>query len=76
MTRDQIDAILERVRSWPPEQQDDAANVLLATEAEGTAPYELSEEERLDIEEGLAEGDRGEFATEEEVEAFFARFRR
>lgn len=76
MTRDQIDAILERVRSWPPERQEDAANVLLAMEAEGTAPYELSEEERADLEEGLAEADRGEFATEEEVAAVFARFRK
>ena len=76
MTRDQIDAILERVRTWPPERQEDAAQMLLAMEAEGTAPYELSEEERKDIEEGLAEADRGEFATEEEVAAVFARFRR
>lgn len=76
MTRDQIDAILDRVRSWPPERQEDAANMLLAMEAEGTEPYELSEEERLDLEEGLREADRGEFATEEEVAAVFARFRR
>jgi predicted transcriptional regulator len=76
MTRDQIDAILERVRSWPPERQEDAAHVLLAMEAETTAPYELSEEERLDLEEGLREVERGEIATDEEVEAFFARFRR
>ncbi len=38
MTWDQIDAILERVRSWPPERQDAAASVLLAMEAEGTGP--------------------------------------
>jgi predicted transcriptional regulator len=76
MTRDQIDAILERVRTWPPERQEDAANVLLAMEAEGMAPYELSEEERRDIEEGLAEADRGEFATEEEIAAIFARYRK
>jgi hypothetical protein len=75
MTRDQIDAILERVRTWPPERQEDAANVLLAMEAEGTAPYELSEEERIDIEEGLREVERGEIASDEEVQAFFARFR-
>jgi predicted transcriptional regulator len=75
MTRDQIDAILERARTWPPERQEDAANVLLAMEAEGTAPYELSEEERIDIEEGLREVERGEIASDEEVQAFFARFR-
>lgn len=76
MTRDQIEAILERVRTWPPERQEDAANMLLAMEAEGTTPYELSEEELRDLEEGLREADRGEFATDEEVAAVFARFRR
>ncbi len=76
MTREQIDAILERVRSWPPERQEDAAQMLLAMEAEGVAPYELSEEERLDLEEGLREVERGEIASDEEVKAFFARFRR
>lgn len=75
MTRDQIDAILERVRSWPPERQEDAASVLLAMEAEGAGPYELSEEERADLEEGLREVERGEIASDEEVRAFFARFR-
>jgi hypothetical protein len=75
MTRDQIDAILERVRTWPRERQEDAAQMLLAMEAEGTTPYELSEEERIDLEEGLREVERGEIATDEEVQAFFARFR-
>ena len=45
-------------------------------EAEGTTPYELSEEERLDLDEALREVERGEIATDEEVDAFFARFRK
>jgi predicted transcriptional regulator len=36
----------------------------------------LSDEERADIEQGLAEADRGEFAAEAEVAAVFNRFRR
>jgi predicted transcriptional regulator len=76
MTRDQIDAILERVRHWPQERQEDAVRLLLAMEAEGTTVYELSEEERLDIEEGLREAERGDFVTEQDIAAVFDRFRK
>jgi predicted transcriptional regulator len=76
MTKDQIDAVLDRVRTWPPERQEDAVRVLLRMEEAGTEVYELSEEERADIEEGLKEIERGEVATEEEVAALFSRIRR
>ncbi len=38
-----------------------------------TAPYKLSAEERADLEEALAEARRGEFASDAEVRAMFAR---
>jgi hypothetical protein len=75
MTKDQIDAVLDRVHSWPKDRQEDAVRLLLAMEAEGAGPYQLSPEERADLEAALAEADRGEFASEDEVEAFFARHR-
>jgi predicted transcriptional regulator len=76
MTKDQIDAVLERVRTWPQERQEDAARILLQMESAGTELYELSEEESADIEEGLKEIERGEVATDEEVAALFSRIRR
>jgi len=76
MTRDQIEAVLERVKTWPKDRQEDAVEMLLALEREGTEPYILSDEERADIEAGIAEADRGEFATDEEVAAVFNRYRR
>ena len=76
MTKDQIDAVLDRVRTWPPERQEDAVRVLLRMEEAGTGIYELSEEELTDIDEGLREIERGEVATEEEVAALFSRIRR
>jgi predicted transcriptional regulator len=76
MTKDQIDAVLDRVRTWPPERQEDAVRVLLRMEEAGTEVYELSPEELADIEEGMAEVRRGEFATDEEVAALFNRYRR
>ncbi len=43
MTKDEIQAVLERVRSWPQERQEDAARVLLAME-EAPGVYVLDEE--------------------------------
>jgi predicted transcriptional regulator len=68
--------VLDRVKTWPPERQEDAARVLLRMEEAGTELYPLSEEELADIEEGLREIERGEVATEEEVAALFSRIRR
>jgi predicted transcriptional regulator len=76
MTKTEIDAVLERVRTWPPERQEDAVRVLLEMEAQGTEVYKLSDDERAEIEASIAEADRGEFATDEEVAAIFNRYRR
>ncbi len=75
MTKIEIDAVLDRVKSWSPERQKDAALMLLAMEEQGAAVYKLSPEELADIEESLREADRGEFATDEEVAAIFNRAR-
>jgi hypothetical protein len=75
MTKDQIDAVLDRVHSWPKSRQEDAVRILLAMEAGGTAPYVLSEDERVDLQVALEEAARGEYATDAEVEAVFARHR-
>jgi predicted transcriptional regulator len=76
MTKEQIDSVLERVRSWPVARQEDAAQLLLAMEAQGSKPYSLSEDERADIEAALEELARGEVATDAEVAAVFNRYRR
>jgi predicted transcriptional regulator len=76
MTKEQIENVLERVRTWPQSRQEDAAQVLLAMEAQDVGPYRLSEEERADIEAALAEIDRGEIASDAEVAAVFNRYRR
>jgi len=76
MTKEQIDTILDRVRTWPSARQEDAAQVLLAMEAQDATPYRLSDEERADIEAALQEIERDEVASEAEVAAVFARDRR
>lgn len=75
MTKADLDAVLDRVKTWPPERQEEAMHVLLEMEAEANGVYELSEEELAEIEEGMAEIRRGEYASDEEVAALFNRYR-
>ena len=75
MTKEQIEQIFERVRTWPLERQQDAAEMLLRMEEQGGTIYELSAEELTEIEEAEAEAERGEFATDEEMKALFDRYR-
>ena len=76
MTKEQVEAVLSRVLDWPAERQKDAVRMLLEMEKPDPYAAELTEEERADLREALAEAERGEFATDEEVEAVFARYRR
>ncbi|HEV2956306.1 MAG TPA: hypothetical protein VGX95_09315 [Xanthobacteraceae bacterium] len=73
MTKDQIDAVLERVRTWPEARQAYAVEVLLTIEAQDREPLQVSDEEWAAIQEGSAQAKRGEFVSDEEMEAFWKR---
>ena len=76
MTKEQIEAVLGRVPFWPVAQQELAAELLLSIEGQiGAEDDELSPEEEAELDEAIAEADRGEFISDEEVEALFARVR-
>jgi hypothetical protein len=75
MTKEQIGAVLDRVLSWPKSRQEDAARLLLAMEAEGVSAFALSDAERAEIDALLAAVDRGELASDADVEQVFARHR-
>jgi predicted transcriptional regulator len=75
VTKLEIDEVLDRVKTWPPERQEEAIRVLLEMEAAATGVYQLSPEELADVEEGLREIERGEVASDEQVAAMFARAR-
>ncbi len=67
--------ITERVASWPEEdleRLDDAARQI---EEWRSGEYHATEEELRVLDVALAELDRGEFASEEAIEAAFAKFR-
>jgi predicted transcriptional regulator len=75
MDKAPIDSILDRVRTWPQERQEDAAHILLAMEDQETGIYRLRDEERAEIRAALDEIERGEVASDEEVAAVFNRHR-
>ncbi|MEI9930970.1 MAG: hypothetical protein WDM89_10565 [Rhizomicrobium sp.] len=73
MTKEQIERILDRVRTWPSPLQEEAVETLLAIEALGSASVALSEGERAGVERGLDDLRNGRFASDEDMAAFFAR---
>ena len=68
--------MLSRVPRWPEEDQDELAQVALEIEARRHGVYHATPAELRAIDEALASVSRGEIATDEEVEAVFAKFRR
>jgi predicted transcriptional regulator len=69
--------VLERVATWPEWAQEELAQFAFEIDIELKAgPYHATEEELAKIDEGLAAARCGEIATDEEVEAAFAKFRR
>ena len=49
MKKDQITAVLERVRTWPAARQEDAARLLLEMEAQDASPYRLTDEQLAEV---------------------------
>ena len=72
-----LDEAVAKVRELPEEEQNLAAESLMVfAELSKQGVYTLSPEERTAIEASKAEVRRGEFATDAEVEAAYARFRK
>jgi hypothetical protein len=72
-----LDEAVAKVRELPEEEQERAAESLMVfAELAKQGIYKLSAEERAVIEVSRAQVRRGEFATDAEVEAAYARFRR
>jgi hypothetical protein len=68
-----LEQAVEAVSVLPDEAQDDLARILLQLAGIDQPPYELTPEEAADIDASLAEAERGEFATDEEVRAVWAK---
>jgi putative addiction module component (TIGR02574 family) len=55
MTRDQLREVLQRVLTWPPDRQEDAAEILTSIEAQDRSPYGLTEEQAAEVRRRLAD---------------------
>ncbi|HEY3641391.1 MAG TPA: hypothetical protein VGL31_09865 [Xanthobacteraceae bacterium] len=71
MTKEQINAVLEGVRSWPEEDQEELVEIVREIEARRTGSYRATPAELQAID----EADRSGIATDKEVEAAFRAFR-
>ena len=67
--------LLERVSSWPKEDQEELAEVVAEIEARRSGPYEASDEELRAIDEARAAVRRGEIASEDELQAVLRKYR-
>ena len=70
----QLSEMIEKVKTWPEWRQEDVALILQEMERQGTEIYHLSDEKRAAVEEGLAQAERGEFVSDEEMEKFWKRW--
>jgi hypothetical protein len=69
MTKEQINSILEDIRSWPEEDQEELVEVAREILARRIGVYVLNDEEREAVGDGLDQARRGEFVPDDEMES-------
>ena len=74
MTKDQINAVLGRVRNWPKKRQEDLARIALQLEAQDGDIEPEDDETRAAIAEGLTQAKRRQFASEKRIKATWKKF--
>jgi hypothetical protein len=75
MTREQVKEVLDRVLTWPPERQDEAARLLIEMEPQYASPYRLDPEQVEEVRRRQREFREGRerYATDEELAALWKR---
>jgi hypothetical protein len=68
-----LDQAVEAARALPPELQDDIARLVFQLAGNEESPVILSAEERAALDLSKAAAARGEFATDEQVRAVWAK---
>lgn len=63
--------LLDRISSWPEEDQDELAEIAAEIEARRTGIYKLSDDERAAVRKGMDAARRGDFAPDSEMEEFY-----
>jgi hypothetical protein len=76
MKTKKLTEILERVEAWPPDVQNELAEFALELDAGfRDGEYQPTPEELAGIDRGLRAAAEGRFASDQQVEAAFAKFR-
>jgi predicted transcriptional regulator len=70
-----LEHAIKTIRNQPEAVQDQIADNILQMIADAELPEEIDPEHLEGVLEGLAQADRGEFVPEEEMQAFFARYK-
>jgi hypothetical protein len=73
MMEEQLDTVLKRVRSWAPERQREAAEMLLLIEEQDQSPFQLTDEQLAEVRRRRADKD-AKLLTLEEFDARLNRF--
>jgi predicted transcriptional regulator len=68
-----LEIAVAATRALPPEMQDDIARIMLTFVSEDHSVVELSADDKASLAESLAQAERGEFATDEQVRAVWAK---
>jgi len=68
-----LEQAVEAARALPPEMQDELARMLLQFAGEDQPVIQLTAEEAASFEESLTQAARGEFATDEQMRAIWAK---
>jgi len=63
--------LLERVQSWPEEDQEELAEIAREIESRRSGVFRLSDEERTAVRAGMNDARNGNFASDAEMEAFY-----
>lgn len=71
-----LNRAIARTRTMPPEMQDEVARLVLLYAGEAEPIIQLTPAEETDLREADEEIARGELATEEEMQAIWAKYRR
>ncbi len=68
-----LEQAFEAARCLPPAMQDDMARVIMALAGEEQPVVQLTAEEEASFDESLAQAERGEFASDEQMCAIWAK---
>jgi hypothetical protein len=71
-----LDKAIEAAKQLPPKTQDEVAHAILYMIENDSEPEDIDDEHLAAALEGLAEAERGEFVTDEQIAATLRRFKK